>query len=323
MLGAQYNASYADALAKNQDIYNKTMGGFGTQLAHAAGTGAHLEAGYGNLRAKIGGDIQGMFASQKRDVLDRSTAAEGAAIQANIQRGLGNSTVANQISRGFASDRDRSYLAIANQEADTRARYDSSLGLAELGNVGQQSQLYGNILGNRTNFDASVSAPYPDARFYQALAAQQAAAGGGGAYPWESMGGGAGGGPNLGTKGGLNWERPTPGYGQVGSAPLSIYSQPVGNWSGGSGNLGWDAPDKSGSIGGAMGWDHPSSGNTIGSMTGLPDMFGGGFSTDYYTGDYSGGAGKGAGGYGGEMAYSGGGGNNATYDWLDWDDDFY
>lgn len=242
-VGAAYTSAYNAALSQNQAQYGNILQGYqqtagnqfntqqgiqggygslqngittnlGTQLNNAGASQAqgqnNIQQGYGQLAGNVQGTIQGITASQQQAINDAYTQQSGSASQSLINRGLGNTTIQGTMQRGLQLDQQKASIALANQQAQLSAGYQSQLGLAGLGYAGQsvqantqqsnlsaeQQAAYGSQLGlaglgyqnqanmqntqqanNQLGFMNSVQMQYPNAQAYGQLLYNQGALG--------------------------------------------------------------------------------------------------------------------------------------------------
>lgn len=212
-LGTNYATAYNDALAMNRQNYENVLGGFqqtaeqqrAAQEAITAGYGQvagdlnqslfETAQGYGVLDTRIQDMLAGVGGARAQEIADAYAAQRGDAYQGLVNRGLGNTTVANSIERGISLDEQKAYTQLADTLANTRAGYMSNVGLAGLGFRGQAAQAVAGQQSRGLGFQEaaaarntglaedqlqwmnSVSAGYPNAGMYAGLAQQFGAIG--------------------------------------------------------------------------------------------------------------------------------------------------
>ena len=169
-LGSDYANAYQSSLAMNQTNYNNILSGYSSLMSSQQAAEAPITAGYGQLENQVMGTIQGITASQQQAIKDVYAQQSGAASQQMINSGLGNSTVQQSVQRGLTLDEQKAQVALANQQAQLTAGYQSNLGLAGL-NWQQQALGQNTGLGvQQLNWMNSVNATYPNAGMYAQLA---------------------------------------------------------------------------------------------------------------------------------------------------------
>lgn len=129
-MATEYGKSYNAALGQNQQLYNDILGG------------------YQKLNTDVLGTIGQIGQAKQQDIADAYAAQAGQMRQSLINRGLGNTTVADTMQRGLGYDQQKAQIALADQIAQYRAGMQAQLGSAQLG------------------FENSVTAKYPNADQY-------------------------------------------------------------------------------------------------------------------------------------------------------------
>lgn len=125
------------------------IGGYDTQMANSrlAGGNAYdtLQSNYDKIasdaeatRARNMGRIDQYGNSMRQDLAIKNQQALAAANQSAIQRGLGNTTIANSLARGVNFDNTRQQLSLEDQLLQNRIATDSNL-----------SNAYQSVLANR------------------------------------------------------------------------------------------------------------------------------------------------------------------------------
>lgn len=176
---ARVTGSYDSILKANAAQYDKVIAGYGQLLS----------------------GIEGIGASERQNITDQYTAEGGKQTQGLINRGLGNTTVANSIQRGLQLDQAKAQGSLAEKIAGLRAGYE-----------GQKLDFMGR----------QVRDPYP----YLSLEMQQR----------SSRGGGGGGGGQVDMSG---FGRG--GFGQGGGPTFTYGRSPSGMSGYGAGAGGYDA----------------------------------------------------------------------------------
>lgn len=196
-----YASAYSNALNLNKQNYSNILAGYQSTAAAQQQAAAGILAGYGTLSAGIQNQIRGTDASQRQALTDQYVAESGKQSQGLINRGLGNTTVANSVQRGLSLDHAKANIQLSNQMAQLMANYQVSIGQAGLNYANQANQQRTALSQDQLRFMNSVNSPYPDARRYQELAQQKGAvraglggagAGGGGGMRGNGMSRGSG-----------------------------------------------------------------------------------------------------------------------------------
>jgi len=153
-MGQQLQGSFANTgagqYAAQQNIgagYNQLgnqvqgyLGGMGSALNQQQQNQQGIQAGYGQLQGNVLGTIEGITRSQSQNIADVYAQQSGQLSQDMINRGLGNTTAQGSMQRGVNLDEQKAQIALANQQAQLTAGYQSQLGLAGLGYANQASQ---------------------------------------------------------------------------------------------------------------------------------------------------------------------------------------
>lgn len=172
-LGSSYQNSYSNALSQNAANYQNVLQGYQQTLAAQQTQQGAIGAGYGQLANQVQQGIQGITASQKQAIQDVYASQSGSAQQQLINSGLGNSTVLSSVNRGLGLDEQKAQIALANQQAQLQAGYQSSLGLAGLNYANQANMQNTALAGQQLGFQNSVTSQYPSVAPYSQLAMQQ------------------------------------------------------------------------------------------------------------------------------------------------------
>lgn len=175
-LGNNYANAYNSALNMNQTNYNNILAGYqqtaGNQLLAQQG----VVGGYNNLSNDVLGGIAGIGSDQLALINRNYAAQSGNADQNLINSGLGNSTVRSSVQRGIGLDQNLAQNNLANSIAQTKAGFQSNIGLAGLGYQGQSVRDNTGLALDQLHWMNSVNAGYPDAAMYGNLAQQAGAA---------------------------------------------------------------------------------------------------------------------------------------------------
>lgn len=174
-LGTNYANAYNSALSMNQALYQNILGGYQDTLSSQTTAQDAIQRGYSDLYNNVLGQINQVGGARQQAINDQYAANSGQATQGLISRGLGNSTVTQSVQRGIEADRQKANLALSDDLAQMRAGYMSQLGQAGL-QFGERAYGQNTALNqNQLNWMNSVSAPYPEAGQYAALAQQYGA----------------------------------------------------------------------------------------------------------------------------------------------------
>ncbi len=174
-LGPAYAGNYNAALNLNQGILQGTQTGYQnlrTQLDQQYGD---ISKGYANLYGDVLGRIAGTNQTNLTDINSAYDAQAGNQMQSAVSRGLGNSTVQQNMQRGVEMDRQRALTASQNQFAQLGAGYASSLGAQGLQSQQAGAQTQANLGSQQLQFLGNTQAPYPNAGLYSQMAQQYGA----------------------------------------------------------------------------------------------------------------------------------------------------
>lgn len=175
-LGTNYQNAYNSSLAQNQSNYNNILAGYQQTAQNQTAGQQATQAGYGQLSHDVLAGISGIGSDQQALLARQFQQQRGNAMQGLINSGLGNSTVTSSVNRGIGLDEGLAGNNLANAIAQTKAGYQSNLGLAGLGYQGQSVRDNTGLAVNQLNWMNSVNAGYPDANQYGQLAQQAGAA---------------------------------------------------------------------------------------------------------------------------------------------------
>lgn len=198
-LGDSYQGAYNSALAQNQSNYNNILAGYQKTLASQTSAQQAISAGYSNLYNQVQDKLATQGQTRATDITAAGIADLGRQTQGLVDRGLGNTTVQNQVVRGNAFDRERQLTANSEAVSGLQATSARELGLAGLGFQQNAMQANTSLQNRQLDWMNSINAQYPSAGMYgqlatqigqnaqqqrnAALAAQLAAQGGGGYTP--------------------------------------------------------------------------------------------------------------------------------------------
>lgn len=245
-LGPLYAQGYQASLGLNDQLLRGTQGGYESLRQAVNDQYAGIKAGYDQLGTAVQNQLIGTNTTNLNDIQDRYRAASGAAAQAGIDRGIGNTTIALNMQRAIEQDAARARTDSQEKFAQLRAGYQSQIGQAGLGSQREGVGLGANLGQNQLAMLERTNIPYPDAGMFSKLAEMYGASaqaqqdrrdleaamprGGGGTFSRSGVGGvvsGAGGssmpfGPrmNYGTN---MYGSPTPS----GPAPMTFASGPA------------------------------------------------------------------------------------------------
>lgn len=169
-LGQAYSNSYLGALNLNAGIYQGGQTGYEALRGQLDKQYGDISKGYKDLYGDVLGRIAGTNQTNLNDIAANYSALSGSAAQQAVSRGIGNTTIQQNMQRGIAQDASRARTASENQFAQLGAGYASQLGQAGL-QAQQQGAGLGAQLGlDQLRFQQSVQAPYPDAKMFTNLA---------------------------------------------------------------------------------------------------------------------------------------------------------
>ena len=235
-----YMEQYQTALSQNQANYSNILSGYQSSQQAQQAMQQGIQQGYSTLSKNVLGTIKGIDQSQRQAIADAYAQQSGSAAQSLIDRGLGNTTVANAVQRGLSFDKAKADIALSNQMAQLTAGYQSSLGLAGLNYANQANMQNTGLRSQQLGYMAGLREPYPNNLGYANLqmqrdALQRAQQPGGGGYRVAGGGGGGRGmspGPMIGG-GGRGGGSPAGGGGpQRALAPMEYQYRPLGGPSG-------------------------------------------------------------------------------------------
>lgn len=169
-IGSALQSGYNNAFAMNQAMYGNIMAGYQqTGAAQQAAFGG-IQKGFKNLYGNVMSGIQGTDAAAQQQIKDLYAQQQGTANQGLINSGLGNSTVMSSVGRGLTADESKAQVNLANQMAQLKAGYQSSIGQAGLQSRMGMAEANTQEANQQLGFMNSISMPYPDASQYSQLA---------------------------------------------------------------------------------------------------------------------------------------------------------
>jgi hypothetical protein len=168
-IAGAYQSSYNSALAQNQALYGNILQGYNQTLGQQQQAQQGVSQGWQGLQSQVLGDIQGITASQSQSIRDVYAQQQGGLAQSMVNRGLGNTTVQDTMSRGLTLDEQKAQIALANQQAQLTAGYRSQLGSAGLAYQNQANMQNTGEANQALNWMNTVTAQYPNAQSYAGL----------------------------------------------------------------------------------------------------------------------------------------------------------
>lgn len=174
-LGAIYGQQYNAALDMNKALFNASQSGYENLRGQLDQQYQGIQGGYNQLGQDVQGMISGSNASNITDINANYSAQAGKASQDMVSRGLGNSTVQQNMQRAIALDRARAITQSQNQFAQLGANYASQIGQGGLAAQMQGANVQANLGSQQMNALNQVNAPYPNASVYGSLAAMYGA----------------------------------------------------------------------------------------------------------------------------------------------------
>jgi hypothetical protein len=162
-------------LQQNQQLYAKILSGYQTASANSAARQQGILSGYGTLANSVMSGIQNIGQAQAMDITDFYAKQRGSATQSMISRGLSNTTAADAAQRGLFRDETKANIGLAESIAQTKAGYQTQLGMGALGYAGIADQSQNQMAQSQLSWLNTIRIPYPDANQYAALAQQQGA----------------------------------------------------------------------------------------------------------------------------------------------------
>lgn len=175
-IGPAYKSAYDDYLKFSMDQTNNINAGYAQTAQNQFLGQQQTQAGYGQLSSDVLGGIAGIGSDQRALLARQYTQQRGNAMQGLVNSGLGNSTVTSSVNRGIGLDEALAGNNLANSIAQTRAGYQSNLGLAGLSYQGQSVRDNTNLATHQLDWMNSITAKAPDASLYGNIAQQAGAA---------------------------------------------------------------------------------------------------------------------------------------------------
>lgn len=174
-LGALYKSGQDAATAINQANYGNITTGYENVLAGQKAAQDAVHGNYGTLSADVLGDLDRAGSTRLREIADATTAAAGDIAQRTISSGAYNSTVQAGLERALLSDRLKAENDVLERVGGLKANYRSNIGLNALGFDERAARDNTGVGLNQLGMMERVSAPYPDARAYEAAASRMGA----------------------------------------------------------------------------------------------------------------------------------------------------
>lgn len=150
--GSASSNSYAGMLKAAQGQYQKILGGYQKALRGQAASQRAINAGYNQLQANVLGGLAASGTARSQEIADYYTEQSGRAQQQLVDRGLGNTTVASSLGARYNLDQAKAQTDLADKLANTRAGYQSQLGLAGLGYRDQANRQRAAIQGQQLGY---------------------------------------------------------------------------------------------------------------------------------------------------------------------------
>lgn len=169
-LGQSYAGNYGAALGLNAGLFSQTQTGYEGLRGQLDSQYADISKGYSDLYGDVLGRIAGSNQSNIQDINSQYDSAAGSQMQGAISRGLGNSTVQQNMQRGVEMDRARAITGSQNQFAQLGAGYAASIGGQGLQAQQQGAQTQANLGVDQLRFLGSTNIPYPNAQMYSQMA---------------------------------------------------------------------------------------------------------------------------------------------------------
>lgn len=155
------SGSYRDAASINQNLYNNIQAAHAQRIAQANAAQQSLQAGYSGLSNAVLRRLRGSNRANIQDISDKYTAMSGKVQADLIARGLGNTSILGDLTRGVASDRAREVTRSRGDFAQLMAGMQSRIGLAGLDARMQGIGLMSGLQGDQISSMERVNAPYP------------------------------------------------------------------------------------------------------------------------------------------------------------------
>jgi hypothetical protein len=201
---SDYKGAYSNAVNLNKQLYENIQGGYAQMLQQFQRAQAGLNAGWSGLETQVMRRLSGKNRANIRDIGVKYADLTGRANQQLIDRGLGNTTVQQAVTRGLAADQTAEVTRSREGYSRLLADAQSNLGGQRLGAVERGMGMLSGIQGRTLDWMNSIAAPYPDPGLYAQLAQMEAQGRMPGSLPGMP-------GPSRGSA-------PTGGYGPQGGA---------------------------------------------------------------------------------------------------------
>ena len=169
-LGNLYQQQYGAALDMNRGLFDASQTGYENLRSSVDQQYQDVLGGYQSLYGDVLGRIAGTNSSNIMDINTNAAAQSGAASQQMVSRGLGNSTVQQNMQRAIALDRARAVTDSENRFAQLGANYASQIGGDRLRSQQQGIGLGAQLGQAQLGMLERVNAGYPDAGMYGSLA---------------------------------------------------------------------------------------------------------------------------------------------------------
>lgn len=169
-LGNLYQQQYGAALDMNRGLFDASQTGYEALRSSVDRDYQSVLGGYQDLYGDVLGRLAGTNSSNIMDINTNAAAQSGAASQQMVNRGLGNSTVQQNMQRAIALDRARAVTDSENRFAQLGANYASQIGGDRLRSQQQGIGLGAQLGQAQLGMLERVNAGYPDAGMYGSLA---------------------------------------------------------------------------------------------------------------------------------------------------------
>lgn len=169
-LGQNYNNQYQAALGLTGAQYSGLQTGYENLRQSVDQNYQDILGGYSSLYGNVLDRIAGTNSSNIQDINSQYNANQGAMNQSAVSRGLGNSSLQQNLQRANELDRARAITGSQNQFAQLGANYAANIGSQRLGAQQQGAQLGANLGQAQLGSLERVNVGYPDAGMYGNLA---------------------------------------------------------------------------------------------------------------------------------------------------------
>lgn len=174
-LGQQYQNAYNASLGMNAALFDRVQTGYDDLRSQVADQYGDILAGYQTHYGDVLGRIAGSNETNINDINTQYAANAGQSLQSAVSRGLGNSTVQQNMQRGIELDRARAVTDSQNRFAQLGANYANQIGLTRLGAQQQGVQMGAGLGQSQLGALERVNIPYPDIGMYAQMAQMQGA----------------------------------------------------------------------------------------------------------------------------------------------------